>query len=83
MTFSQHKSIESKFRRDNIPPDDVPFVYQHTSLYEDTKVPCIEQELITWCENNCYHTWAWWFDANHAYIGFASQEELMQFRLSI
>jgi hypothetical protein len=83
MTFSRHKSIQNKFRRDNIPPEEVPFIYKHLSLYEDTAIPCIEQELIEWCENHCQQPWAWWFDAEHGYIGFASQEELMQFRLSV
>lgn len=82
MTSSQRKSIERKFRRGDIPPKDEPFVYQHLSLYEDTTVPCIEQELIEWCETHCQHPWAWWFDASNGYIGFSTLEELIYFKLS-
>lgn len=83
MTSSRRKSFTSKFRRDNVPPDDLPYVYRHTAYLDDTETPYIENSLIEWCERNCKQTWAWWFDARHAYIGFASQEELMQFRLSV
>jgi len=81
MTSSLRKSVESKFRRDNLPPNDVPYVYKHTSLF-DNRIPTIEHELIEWCDVNCQGPWAWWFDANHAYIGFASQEEQLLFKLS-
>lgn len=81
MTSSLHKSIESKFRRDNIPPNNLPFVYMHTDLFED-RLPALDHVLIEWCELNCQQPWAWWFDAKHGYIGFASQEEHFMFKLS-
>ena len=83
MTSSRRESVESKFRRGNTPPDNLPFIYRHTAYYEDTALPYIENELIEWCEIHCEQPWAWWFDAKHAYIGFTSQEDLMQFRLSV
>jgi hypothetical protein len=83
MTSSRRNYAESNFRRGNTPPDNLPFVYRHASYFEDIAQPYIENDLIEWCENNCQQHWAWWFDAKHAYIGFASQEELMQFRLSV
>lgn len=87
MTFSRHKSIRSKFISGVVktPPDNFPFVYRHNSYADDllVKLPQLENELVEWCETYCRQPWAWWFDTEHGYIGFSSQEELMQFRLSV
>jgi hypothetical protein len=53
-----------------------------SSDYSVTIDPYINREMLTWCQANCLHHWAWWFDSNHIYMGFSSQEELTMFQLS-
>jgi hypothetical protein len=44
--------------------------------------PGVPHPYVMWCEEHCLEPWAWWFDAFTSYMGFASESELIQFKLS-
>jgi hypothetical protein len=48
----------------------------------DDQQPGVPHPYVVWCEEHCAEPWAWWFDAFTSYMGFASESELIQFKLS-
>ena len=44
--------------------------------------PGIPNEQIEWCRVHCVSAWAWWFDADTAYVGFADEQERFLFLLT-
>ncbi len=43
--------------------------------------PGVPHTLVQWCETNCIGKWSWWFDDDHAYIGFEKRVEAFIFKL--
>jgi hypothetical protein len=58
-------------------PDRSVFTYVIQSV--DPHVPFIHVE---WCKAHCTQAWAWWFEQDNAYLGFASQEESVWFSIA-
>jgi hypothetical protein len=42
----------------------------------------IPLDHVEWCKAHCTYAWAWWFDQDKSYMGFASQEESMWFSMA-
>ena len=62
-------------------PQDLPYMAKFMPDHPD-RIPSIQHPYIVWCEDNCIEPWAWWFDAFYSYIGFSSESEMVQFKLS-
>jgi len=45
--------------------------------------PSLPNPYVMWCEQNCCEPWAWWFDAFTSYLGFASESDLVRFKLTM
>ena len=43
--------------------------------------PGIHHEYLQWCREHCQGAWAWWFDSEQGYIGFADEQERLLFVL--
>lgn len=61
-------------------PVDLPHVASWPA--EDGMLPGIPRSHAEWCRDHCSHPWAWWFDEEHAYIGFADACEFTLYRLT-
>lgn len=61
-------------------PEDLPHVVSLAPASDG--MPAVPYEHADWCRNNCRHPWAWWFDEDHAYMGFADVDECLLYSLS-
>ena len=62
-------------------PQALPHVIAFKPAHADQQ-PGVPHPYVVWCEEHCAEPWAWWFDAFTSYMGFASESELIQFKLS-
>jgi len=89
MTSSQHKIWDVDYRRtysqwtggdDKPRRDELPYVVAQSP--EAGQQPYVTMYQTEWCQSRCQHPWAWWFDAERSYVGFADQGEAMLFSLT-
>lgn len=45
--------------------------------------PSVPHTFVEWCDNHCKGKWSWWFDDDHAYIGFEKRYEAFVFKLAM